>query len=251
MPESIPDALKNIIGTKSNKKKNLLVLAKENLPNIQSKFDSLSQEVENRLLQDYFSKFMELVEKFGVSINISERKIEWICTNGRICTTYDIAMDRAGREKISFHEALQKECNSHFKLRIQFHSEIENEEKFKYTALNIGNVGLIHYGRFCFFYDDIIIRKISAIAFIKGNSLDSYVQANDSLDISKLATELSTKDFAPKLTAIKHSNEIISKKADAEWPDDPGRPQHGFDRDRQLRHPRRSAGDCPDQSFLP
>ena len=33
------------------------------------------------------------------------------------------------------------------------------------------------------------------------------------------------------------------ERADAEWPDDPGRRQQRLDRDRQLRHPRRSAGD--------
>ena len=92
-------------------------------------------------------------------------KVMWVIDNGYICNTYDITKSISIDENRPFDEVLREKCKDHYSLRIKFYEAIEDEELFKYLAINIGNKGLQTYGRFCFCKIIIINNVINTSKF--------------------------------------------------------------------------------------
>lgn len=218
MEAKIKEELRKITGVDENSKRDLFSLAKENDPQIKKQFDQNEEKIKEVKKEASLNSLMELMTQWGLTVNMGWQKVLWVCNHGRITTTYEMAMIASNDDKSDYKTALKKVCSLHYDLRLKFNKEIKSEELFKYTALNIGNLGLQSFGEFCFYFEPKIVLKLNGLTFIKGNSLDAYADKNNDLDLDRLLKDISSKDLIKELAATKHLDEIINETSKEVWP---------------------------------
>lgn len=219
MGVNVKDELKLALKVVDNKL-DLMEFAISNDKIIEQRFKVLSEEMKLDSNNQFFNSLITKLSQWGLTINLDEKKVMWVTQNGRICNTYDIAKTVSDREGRPFLEVLKERCRDHYELRIKFNTHIKNEETFKYLAVNIGNLGLQTFGRFCFCFENNYTSILTGVFFIKANSLDSYSFPNRTdLDIDRLIGDLSTKRFLKELITLKHKVEIDTKVPLENWPD--------------------------------
>jgi hypothetical protein len=219
MIAEIKAQLRKISGVEDDAKKDLLELARDNSDHIKKLFAEILKEIDDDLKNESYEYLKSLVKDWGLSVNIGWRKVDWLLENGKIPTTYEIAMAKSVSKQMEFEPALKELCNEHYELRIKFNMAIKDEELFKYTALNIGNLGVPSFGEFCLFFENDLTVKFSGLTFIKGNSLDDYRDATDGLNMEKLFKDISTVELVNELVSIKHIDDIVNKITKSGWSD--------------------------------
>jgi hypothetical protein len=215
---NIKEELRILTGIEDTAKKDLFAFADANNGKLKEQFEKLVSEFKKNSKEKSLELLMNLIKEWGLTINMGWKKVTWVCDNGRMCTTYDIAKSKSHSEQKGFEVALKEVCNSYYDLRIEFHKEIKNEELFKYTAFNIGNLGLQSFGEFCFYFENKIVQSLSVIVFIKENSLDNYTDNHNHIEIGKLLEDICTIKLIKELVTVKHSKDIQDEIAEKDWP---------------------------------
>ena len=215
MITNIKEELKKINKVDDDGKLDIFALAKKNNDYINSLFTTVVKEIADDFKIEFITK---LLEQWGLTINMGWKKVYWVCENGRVATTYEIAMNRANIERIDYEDALKEVCQLHYELRLNFNKAIKDEELFKYTAFNIGSLGIETFGEFCFYFENATATKLDGLTFIKGNSLDSYSDGKNNLNLDELFKDISTKELINELITIKHKEYIINELEEKEWP---------------------------------
>src|SRR5688572_3094888 len=118
MAINIKEQLKRIVGIQDHEKKDLFELAEQNDKNINTSFANLKIELKHDDNEELLSSFMVLVQNWNLTINMDWRKVLWVCKNGRICNTYDMAKYRSETTNVDFEASLKEECKSYYSLRI-------------------------------------------------------------------------------------------------------------------------------------
>lgn len=218
MINRIKAELRTICNVDDDVKIDLLEKAKLNNDQIAELFKITQEEIRKSSKEKSYYVLLELLEGWGLSVNKGWRKVLWTCKNKRIATTYEIALTYSEEKGIDYASALKEICKLHYDLRLIFNKKIRNEELFKYTAVNIGNLGLQNFGEFCFCINNLTSKNLINLALIKGNSLDSYSDADFSLDFDRLLKDISSIEMIKELISIKHKYEIINETNKIDWP---------------------------------
>lgn len=207
-------------------KLNLFELAEKNSAYLKQEYQLLKEncdENKSGLLDDFAKKVQT---EWKLSINMKDRELGGFLDTGEYISIRELkekqadelinldAMDISEKES-ELEESLRKHLKKHYQLRKIFDSAFVSGEKYKYTALNIGGIGIIRYGSYCVIIDGEQAHNYKTMAFIKEDSADNYVESQK-LTIDKLAREISDKNHMPLLAALKHEDEVETH-APGDW----------------------------------
>jgi hypothetical protein len=199
-------------------KLNIFELAENNSVHLEKEYQLLKErcdENKSSLLDDFAKKVQT---GWKLSINMKDRELGGFLDAGEYISIRKLkekqadelidldAMDISEKES-ELEESLRRHLKKYYQLRKIFDSAFANGEKYKYTALNIGGVGIIRYGSYCIIIDGEQTHNYKTMAFIKEDSADNYVESQK-LSIDKLAREISDKNYMHLLAALKHEAEV-------------------------------------------
>jgi hypothetical protein len=181
---------------------NLHSLAKGNAHNLQRQFEAMEKSLPDQNARDRLSELIEMLsEKWSISINIKASDMIGFLDSGKHKNIYEVFNGDA---------ALIKDKLKKYPRRLDFDAAFENGENFRYAALNIGNLGLQHFGDFCIIIEKPVAARYEQLVFLKYDSLSSdplnglprYFNQND-VAMDKVEQDISDRYHQPHLTALK------------------------------------------------
>jgi hypothetical protein len=195
---------------------NLFHLAADNTCALQQRTDDLHEAHRNdQHARERMTRFADCIARQGrVAINMRPEVLSRFLSTGRYSNIYewaDEAADLSGRDR----ETLLAEKLGTFKeRRLAFDAAFSGSERFRYGALNIGGVGAAAYGTFCFVAHSSFGTAPTSAAYLRADSLKTYVDATGSLLEESLRSDLATPSHRGHLALLKHAAEIEST---ADW----------------------------------
>jgi len=192
---------------------NIFDIANQNLDNLKTQYKLLKERHEDQNNLDILSNFVKLVKnKWAFSINMGLGTLNIFLIAGRYKNVYELKKEQGGKLRevrkleISDEQAVKGHLKGYYRSRVTFNRTVEDGEKFKYGALNIGGLGLERYGECCVVIKRKQSEEYSSLAFIKEDSLE-YVEG-DSVNIERLSQDIANRECVHALVALKHENEI-------------------------------------------
>jgi hypothetical protein len=197
---------------------NIFDMANQNSDNLKTQYKLLKERHEDQNNLDILSNFVKLVkDKWAISINMGLGTLNIFLIAGRYKNIYEVKKEqgeelRKVRElEISDEQAVKNHLKGYYQSRVTFNRTVEDGEKFKYGALNIGCLGLKGYGEYCVMLKREQLEEYSSLAFVKGDSLN-YVDEHHVNE--RLSQDIANKDCVHALVALKHETDIVRFSAD-------------------------------------
>lgn len=199
-------------------KEDIFKLAELNSENLEEQFSKIEKEFTGDNRKKDLDKFAGHIQNYwSVSINFRPIYLIRFLKDGKYKNTYELHK--------SDKKLVKKQLGTLYKPRTTFDAAFKNGIKFKYGALNTGNIGLKDFGDYCAVIKKEIVLTYKNAVFLKQDSLKQnddgslyYFNKDGTLNIDELKTDLSTEDKKLELAAVKHS-EKLKTVPDTEWPD--------------------------------
>lgn len=192
---------------------NIFDLADQNSNNLQEKMQSGQNDQNPR------GKFAGFVKyRWTISINMKPSDLLKFLSSGRYKNEYEVAisdvemMKKMGGPDVSVKQLRKKRLKSYYESRTKFNRVFEGGERFKYGALNIGGLGPKKYGSYCVVIKRERSKEFSVLAFIKEDSLNSYVDGGHA-DIERLKPDVANRECVHILAVIKHGTDAVGLSA--------------------------------------
>ena len=192
---------------------NIFDIANQNSDNMKTQYKLLKERYGDQNNLDILSNFVKLVKnKWAISLNMGLGTLNIFLIAGRYKNVYEVKKEQGGKLRelrkleISDEQAVKSHLKSYYRSRVTFNRTVEDGEKFKYGALNIGGLGSERYGEYCVVIKRKQSEEYSSLAFIKEDSLE-YVEG-DSVNIERLSQDIANRECVHALVALKHENGI-------------------------------------------
>jgi len=192
---------------------NIFDVANQNSNNLNTQYKLLKERYGDQNNLDILSNFVKLVKnKWAISLNMGLGTLNIFLIAGRYKNVYELKKEQGGKLtevrklEIFDEQAVKSHLKSYYRSRVTFNCTVEDGEKFKYGALNIGGLGLERYGEYCVVIKRKQLEEYPSLAFIKEDSL-KYVE-EDSVNIERLSQDIANRECVHALAAIKHEKEI-------------------------------------------
>ena len=201
---------------------NIFDMADQNRGNLKTRYNLLKERYGNQNNLAIFCEFVKLLkDNWTISLNMPPWVLNDFLIAGRYKNIYEVKKEQ-GEElrdviklEISEERAIEWHLKNYYKPRVAFDRSFEGGEKFKYGALNIGGLGLKVYGDYCVVLKRKPSEEYSSLAFIKGDSLKSYVDGHY-VKIEELSQDIANRESVHLLVTLKHEKDIERIPAD-EW----------------------------------
>ena len=199
-----------------NKKQRLFDLAINNNSHIESLYSACVLVAKNKghNQPEVFSSFIS--RKGRVSINFRLTDCLAFLTSGQHRNIYELAQIKAQSSGQTAEHELRLHLGKYFPKRKGLNDAFEDEELFRYGALNAGGVGAFYYGDYCAVQTSDFLETETDVAYIKSDSLNQYVDSSGKVAITQLAKELASESHKCRLATIKH-NDDITKHQEESW----------------------------------
>lgn len=180
----------------------LFAMASRNGPRLETRFAEIGADQSVR-------SFAEFVEREGqVSINMRPMPLISFLTFKRHQNMYEWAEERASESGRPREEILRERLGKYYERRIAFDRAFVNGEDFRYGALNAGGPGIRQYGNYC-----VILSTGGhgeATAYLKGDSLQSYLTPAGSIDEDLLQSDISPHSHRHMFAGLKHATALVT-----------------------------------------
>lgn len=169
-------------------------------------------EPDGTLGPDLTQKLANLVLADGrVSINIRQMDLLQFLNSGVYSNIWQWADGIERRSGKPVMETLRELLRTYFDQRIAFDDHFLRGREFLYGAVNIGGLGATTYGDHCMILRNALFDKGEEIAFLRNDSLKTYVAANLAIDDAQLTQESAPRSHYHLLCALKHRVELPGK----------------------------------------
>lgn len=199
---------------------NIFEMARQNSDNLKGNYSLLVDRCQERNEQDNVEKFARLIEnEWTISINMRLFVLNNFLLTNKYMNIYELKKEikkhlKYIKSDVSVEEAIKKHLKGYYRPRTLFDRSFEDGEKFKYSALTIGGLGLREYGEYCIVIKPNQSRGYVSLAFIKEASLN-YVD-EDQIDINRLSRDVADRECVHILAALKHEGDVKTISPD-EW----------------------------------
>lgn len=200
-----------------SQKTDLFDLSHQNVAPLESRYLACisKSDVKKR---ERLEKFATIIKQMGrISINFRLEDCTEFLTTGKHLNCYELAEIKAKQSGQTLDAALREHLKTYYSKRKGFSDTFENEQSFRYGALNIGGVGSSGYGEYCAILKSGFPGTGQNITYIKSDSLNDYVDLTGRVDIGTLKKDLAPDSHKCRLATIKHKQKIpIHEEKD--WP---------------------------------
>ena len=196
---------------------NLFEIATNNAPELDDRFSALSSTASPGLGSS-LRKFSELVRHHGrVTINMRPMSFLSFLVNGCHQNMYEWAQSRAAESGRPVEEIIQERLGDFYGNRTSFDRSFVNGEAFRYGALNVGGPGVSVYGDYCIVVRNLLFEATHASAYLRSDSLKTYMRVDGTLDEPLLLKETSPHSHRHVFAGLKHASDLGSA-AEEQWP---------------------------------
>ena len=163
-------------------------------------------------------QFAQQVENQGcVSINMRQSVLISFLSLGRHQNIYEWADYRARMSGRSPDAVMRERLGSYYEQRIAFDNHFDHGRQFRYGALNIGGLGTTAYGEFATCLDNRSFAVGAELAYLRTDSLKTYLLPGPAVDEVTLCTELAPHSHRQFLAVLKLAA-IIPLEPAPRWP---------------------------------
>ena len=187
---------------------NIFALAGDNSSSLQARFESAKAEKSLEELAT-IERFAERVLGTSqVSINMYPWVLAGIIVKGEYKNIYEWAEEQSSLSGRSMDEILREKLGSFCDRRLAFDGSFEHGRSFRYGALNMGGVCGFGDRPFCIVLRQDFPERADAVAYLRSDSLKTYVDAAGRIDEQTLAEGLASHSSRHYLTTLKHIGQI-------------------------------------------
>ena len=192
----------------------LFAIAAENVPTLEDQFESLISSLA-KADAEALNRFFKCLEQEGrVTINMPQTVLLSFLTFGKHQNIHEWAQLRTGKSSKSKEEILREKLGEFYEKRSTFDTAFEEGEEFRYGALNIGGLGVTHFGEFCVVLKENIFTADVKIAYLKSDSLKSYMLPGPVVDEDGIRRNAAPRSHKQHLASLKNANEITTALED-------------------------------------
>jgi hypothetical protein len=187
---------------------NLFETARANDESLKTRFEALLADAEGDS-RDALQRFSERVERDGrISLNMRLSGLLGFLVADRHQNIHEWATEEAGLTGRPKDEVLQEKLGPYCPRRVAFDGHFEDGEQFRYGSLNIGGAGLSHYGEFCSVLGVHVSVDRAEVAYLKGDSLETYVSADGTVDDDAVREDAASHNRRQCLATLKLSEAV-------------------------------------------
>jgi hypothetical protein len=191
-------------------------IAEQNADQLDNRFMRLVQAV-SAPTKDRLKKFVDSVARDGrIGVNMRPWVVVDLIQNDRHLNMYEAANEAADISGKDCDGILRARLGKWYARRLAFAARFQDGQRFRYGALNIGELGATNYGTFC----TVLVQNFPAdrrVAYVKTDSLRGYTDSAGNVDDATLRNDVAGQDRCHVLAALKHATQIESREDD-KWP---------------------------------
>ncbi len=195
----------------------LFELAAENAGALQGRYEALLAAREEAAAAP-LRGFARCVQHSGrISINMKPSDLIAFLELGRHRNMHELAAEEAARTGEDSDAVLRRRLKGYYARRMGFDGHFRDGHAFRYGALNAGGCGVTIFGQFCGVFRDELSRSRREVAYLRSDSLATYVSPDGEVDEQSVREEAAPHSHRHCLATLKHCDSIPTCEA-AGWP---------------------------------
>jgi hypothetical protein len=194
----------------------LFKMAARNGPVLKSRFEAELAGLDAATAQTV-TQFADEVSRTGqISLNRKPMDLRNELEAKQFDNIYRKVRPRLRHSSRSEDQIMAGENPDYHRKRKGFQKVFRGEDDFIYGALNTGGMGALGFDRFCVILSPVRLAANCGMAYLRGDSLQTYVQPSGSVKRAKLAADCASEAHKHHLCALKHSKLVPTWKPQ-EW----------------------------------
>lgn len=164
-------------------------------------------------------QFVALVQSEGrLAVNRRPKDLlRFLALEGRLHTAYELAAKLESRSGQPKEELLRLWLADYYDRRMAFDRFLEQGERFRYGALNVGGLGVVFFGEYCLIFRETFAEGLADLAYLWANSLETYLLPGRVVDEARLQSDACPYSHRHLLAALKHGRDA-AYLAEDRWP---------------------------------
>jgi hypothetical protein len=155
---------------------------------------------------DDLERFVDIVKQQGrVAINMRQMVLLNFLTFEKHHNIYEWAQLVASYSSMTVDDILREKLKAYYERRVAFDSFFHRGNEFHYGTLSLAGMGLTYYGNFCSAFRDETFSTSVEIAYLRDDSLKTYVNAPDIVDSAAIERDATPHTHKHYLAGIKHA----------------------------------------------
>lgn len=176
--------------------------------------DAVGPAMPNKL-----DRFVAMVRSEG-RLAINQRPtvlLRFLALEGGYQNVYEWADELAARTGQPREDLLRERLKGYHDRRMAFDRFLDQGEKLRYGALNLGGLGAAHFGAYCLIFQEAFAEALADLAYLRADSLKTYLLPGCVVDEAGLRSDACPHSHRQFLAALKHAAEIAALGED-QWP---------------------------------
>lgn len=196
---------------------NLFQVARENAEALLRRFELVRDAMEEGASR--LDRFAAAVRSEGrLSVNRrSKDLLRFLALEGSLHSAWEWAEKLASRTGQSEEELLRLWLKDYYDRRTAFDRFLEQGERFRYGALNLGGLGVVDFGGYCLIFRKDFTEGLDDLAYLWANSLETYLLPGCVVDEAGLRRDACPHSHRYVLAVLKHGTEAVGLAEDR-WP---------------------------------
>src|SRR6185436_12279443 len=195
---------------------NLFQVARDNAESFSRRYESVRDAMKETAFQ--LDRFVEAVWSEGrLAINMRPTVLLRLLALGRYQNVYDWADELVGRTGQSREELLRLRLKGYYDRRMAFDCFLEQGERLRYGALNLGGLGAVYFGDYCLVFGEAFAEGLADLSYLWADSLETYLMPDCMVDELGLRRDACPHSHRHFLAALKHGAKAVTL-AEHRWP---------------------------------
>ncbi len=196
---------------------NLFQVARDNAESFSRRYESLRDTMREAASQ--LDRFVAAVRIEGrLAVNRRPKDLlRFLALEGSLHNAYEWAAKLERRSGQPREELLRLWLADFYERRMVFDRFLEQGERFRYGALNMGGLGVVSFGEYCLVFRESFAEGLDDLAYLWANSLETYLLPGSVVDEARLQSDACPHSHRHLLAALKHGRDAADLAEDR-WP---------------------------------
>jgi hypothetical protein len=196
---------------------NLFQVARDNAEAFLHRYETVRDAAGEAV--SHLDRFVTMVGNEGrLAVNMRPTVLlRFLALEGGYHNLYEWADDLESRSGQPRETLLRERLKDYYDRRMAFDRFLEDGERFRYGALNLGGLGAIHFGAYCLVFQERFAAGLAELAYLWADSLQRYLLPGCVVDEVGLRRDACLHSHRQFLAALKHGAEAAAL-AEERWP---------------------------------
>jgi hypothetical protein len=195
----------------------LFQIARDNVESFSRRYGSMRDAAGTAASK--LDRFVAVVQSEGrLAVNMRPTVLlRFLVLEGGYRNTYEWADELERRSGEPREELLRLRLKDYYDRRMAFDRLLGQGERLRYGALNLGGLGVTHFGAYCLVFGDAFAVGLAELAYLWADSLETYLLPDCVVDEAGLRRDACPHSHRQFLAALKHGL-AAARLAEELWP---------------------------------